>query len=204
MATTSTTNLALTKVTAGTGETFDAGADLWPNFDTLDHAIGASGSSGVGSAIANTTTETTIQTLTIAAGDAAAGSVWRLCAWGSASSTGTPTLTFRSRIGWVNAGTPGTLVTSNNPTLSAVSGVFWRVEMDLVCVTAGASATWLGDLQLDGNTGIADAIAAANATVGPQSSAVAVTWALTVAWSAASASNTTTRYGSWAAKVTSA
>jgi len=200
VSTVNTANLGIAKAVVGSGEPFNGGTLIWSALDALDHDIGASASGGVGTAYANSTTETALQTLTIAANDAVAGSVWRMNLWAQISSTGTPTLTLRSRIGWVNSGTPGTVVTSTVVATSTLAGVLYRVDMDLIAVTIGASATWLGDLQLDGNTGVADVIAAATATVGPQASNVAVTWALTAQWSAASVSNTTQRLGAWASK----
>lgn len=200
MSTVNTTNLAIAKAVVGSGEPANGLTLVWQALDSLDHDIGASSSGGLGTAYANSTTETALHTLTIAANDAAVGSAWRMSFWAQISSTGTPTLTLRSRIGWVSSGVPGTIVTSTVVATSTLAGVLYRVDLDLVAVTVGASATWLGDMQVDGNTGVADVIAAATATAGPQASNVAVTWALTAQWSAANAANTTQRLGAVANK----
>ncbi|MEU1272971.1 hypothetical protein [Streptomyces sp. NPDC005799] len=156
--------------------------------------------------VANTASETVIATLTIPAGDAVAGAVYRIKAWGVASVTGTPTLTLRSRLGGV-AGTA--LGSSGGRTASSgVSNRAWQVTADLTCLTTGASGTWFASqvtyeavtlsasppfaspgLILDGTTSV---------TV---DSTVSEDFVITATWGTASASNTLTCRGYSAERV---
>lgn len=145
--------------------------------------------------VANTTTETIVGTITIPAGDAAVGAIYRVTVFGTASVTGTPTFTVRGRLG----GVAGTLAATLGPTTagSGVTGQSWSVDFDLVCLTTGASATWMPRFVLAQNVSTASAqtgsvllpVTAASIT---QDSTVSNTMVVTWAWSAASASNTAT------------
>lgn len=145
--------------------------------------------------VANTVTETAIGTLTIPANDTAVGAVYRIVAFGTASVTGTPTFTIRGRLG----GAAGTLAATIGP-VTASSGVTnqsWSAEFDVVCLTTGASGTWMPNLVVAQNVSGATVqtgtilLPTAGASVTRDTTAssdMVITWA----WSAASASNTAT------------
>lgn len=89
------------------------------------------------SIVSNTTTETSVGTVTIPANSLVAGAVYRVKVMGLASVTGAPTLTMRLRIG----GTGGSqLITSG--TITASSGVQNKpieFEAYFTCLSTGAS-----------------------------------------------------------------
>ena len=115
--------------------------------------------------------------------------------FGTASVTGTPTFTLRGRLG----GVAGTLAATLGPATagSGVTNQSWSIEFDLVCLTTGASGTWMPRFVLAQNvttastqTGavllpVSGASITQDSTV---SNAMVVTWA----WNTASASNTAT------------
>lgn len=140
---------------------------------------------------ANSTAETVVATMTIPASDASAGTAYRYTAQGTASTTGTPTLTIRVRLG----GVAGSVIAAFTAvtTSSAISGRGWRVDGTLHSVTTGASGTWSGAATLAHHlnntvgqlqTELTDA-AVTRDTTADQALVV------TAQWSAASASNTT-------------
>lgn len=141
--------------------------------------------------VANTVTETVVGTFTIPAADAQAGGVYRGTVYGTASTTGTPTLTFKVRLGGV-AGQ----VLATFPAITTASGLVtggWLAEVRLMCLTNGASATWAASASLNHQiaslTAGASSPALTNGTVTVDST-VAETLVITATWSAASASNT--------------
>lgn len=90
--------------------------------------------------LANTTTETALATLNIPASDAVVGAVYRIKAWGTCAVTGTPTMTFRVRLG----GAAGTQMNAFNPITcrSAMADGDWDAECYIAVVTTGGSGTW--------------------------------------------------------------
>lgn len=147
--------------------------------------------------VANTTTQTAIATYTIPAGDAVAGAVYRIRAWGTLGVTGTPTMTFVCKLG----GTGGaTMVTF--PAVTVRSGAtdgFWEAEFYLACATTGGSGTWSPMARYTHNflTSVTT-----YTPVGPIASApvtrdttVSNDMVLCATWSAASSSNTITCRG---------
>lgn len=156
--------------------------------------------------VANTASETVVATLTIPAGDAVVGAVYRIKAWGTASVTGTPTLTLRSRLGGVAGAALGS--SGARTASSGVTNRSWQVTVDLTCLTTGGSGTWFASqityeavslaasppfaspgLILDGTTSVT-----ADSTVSED-------FVLTATWSAASTSNTLTCRGYTAERV---
>lgn len=156
--------------------------------------------------VANSAAETVIAVMTIPAGDAVVGAVYRIKAWGVASVTGTPTLTFRSRLG----GVAGTALGSSGARTasSGVSNRSWQVTADLTCLSTGAAGTWFAcqityeavtlagsppfaspGLVLDGTTSV---------TV---DTTVSEDFVVTATWGTASASNTLTCRGYTAERV---
>ncbi|MGQ4486902.1 right-handed parallel beta-helix repeat-containing protein [Streptomyces sp. SAS_281] len=97
--------------------------------------------------VANSTAETVLASWSIPAGDAADYASYRFTAQGIASSTGTPTLTIRVRLGVVSG--PVIAAFSAVTTSSGISGRGWRVDGSLLAVAPGSSsATWSGGASL--------------------------------------------------------
>lgn len=150
--------------------------------------------------LANSTAETIIATATIPAGEAIIGRGYRITASGLASVTGTPTLTLRTRLGGIS----GVLVASSGAR-TASSGITshpWDVNTRLWCVTTGATGT--GYLVQDTRESVSVAGASGPWTPASLQDATAPalwntttsqTLVITAQWSAASASNTLSRYG---------
>jgi hypothetical protein len=138
--------------------------------------------------VSNTITETVLHTLTIPAGFAQVGMAFNLIVWGTADITGTPTLTTRVRLGGLG-GTSyaaigvGGVVNTQRP---------FRIESELICVTTGASATWLGTLQqadrVDGSAGSTKLDVSTGTFI--KDSTVSQDLVITAQWSVASVSNT--------------
>lgn len=151
--------------------------------------------------VANTVTETALATMTIPANDMVAGAVFRMRVVGVASVTGTPTMTFRARIG----GTGGTQLTTSG-TITFSSGVQnkpWGVEFYMTCVTTGASGTlraWGQTTENFATTGNGATISGATSRMDVSTSAItsdttiARDLVVTATWGTASASNTLTSY----------
>lgn len=163
--------------------------------DELDAA--ALGELSTAVTVANTTTETALATYSIGAGIAVAGSVWRVNARGIGSVTGTPTMTWRVRLG----GVAGTLIATSGA-VTASSGITnhtWEVDLLMSCLTTGASGT------AHGVATFREALSVAGASgpwtvINRQDGNGSVTFNTTISndlvitgqWSAASSSNTIT------------
>jgi len=146
--------------------------------------------------VANTTSETAVATLTIAANDASAGAIYRIKVQGIASVTGTPTITFRARLG----GVAGTQLASSGA-LTASSGISnhtWECDVFLVCLTTGSGGTWYGLMDVNQAITVAGSppFTPASRQDGTASISKSTTvdndFVVTVQWSAASSSNTAT------------
>lgn len=152
-----------------------------------------------GTAIANLNTEQLVfPVVRLPANFMADGRSIRLRAYGKLSTTGTPTIIFRVRLG----GLAGTLV-ALAPTLtmgSGVSNVVWSLEVMLQVRTNGASGTVIAFGDVSVNTASTPTVVAASFGVAgyntPATATVDFTadqdLAITAQWSAASASNTLT------------
>lgn len=205
---TSGTDTNLRRVSAdvlGTDDSFQVGGGLTVGGATALADVAVSGSMAVngatvrpqlhtGTTVASTASETVIQTVTIPAGDAVIGATYRIRVGGSAAVTGTPSITFRGKIG----GVAGTALVNVSPivTRSGMTDGSWDVEILLTCTTVGASATWSGIIKI-GHNFLTNATT--YNTVGPISfsgvvrdSTAAQDFVLTVQWSASSPSNTIT------------
>lgn len=163
-------------------------------------ALGIGGSymrpqAGATATVANTLTETVIATLNIPASDAAVGATYRITVYGTASVTATPTITVRGRLG----GVAGTLAATLGPVTAStgVTNQTWSVDFDVMCLTTGASGTWMPRFVMLQNVtgasvqtgGILLPTSGASLTRDTTASSdMVVTWQ----WSAASASNTAT------------
>lgn len=89
--------------------------------------------------LASFTSEAVVGTFTIPANDPVAGGYYRFRVHGTAASTGTPTYTFRVRLGGIS----GTVIASfaGVVTQSGVSNAGWEVDGALYFITVGASGT---------------------------------------------------------------
>jgi hypothetical protein len=138
-------------------------------------------------AVANTTTETTFSTgsYTIPADAMQTKTCIRVTAGGRHSSTGTPSVNFRLKLGTNSVISVGPTNTLNNATNRA-----WRFEALMFITSTGASGVVKGNGHQTLNTGT-DAFAMRGNGVAVDTT-IARDVALTVQWGAASASNTIT------------
>lgn len=174
---------AIRKVLTQTGTGSVSAAPAWAEVMPWTIASGAV-------TLANSTAVTNIAAGTVPANDPAAGAVYRITAWGLASTTSAPTLTFTSAWG----GT--TLVTSSAITMgSSVSNQQFSLTADIAFVSTTSVAAYLkaeySIAALGWNVPTLGVKQAAPAAVTTTS---ATAYALTAKWSAASASNTLTAY----------
>lgn len=139
---------------------------------------------------AGTSAETVVASWMIPAGDALPGTAYRFAAQGQASSTGTPTLTIRVRLG----GPGGAVVASFAAvtTSSSISNRGWRVDGVLHAVAPGSSGTWLCGAQLVHHLSSTSGQSTQDVTDGTvtRDSTVDQALVVTAQWSASSASNT--------------
>lgn len=139
--------------------------------------------------VANTGSETVLQSLSMPAADAIAGAVYKMVGYGLYSDTGTPTLTFTSRLGGV-AGT--SLAQVPAITLgSSVSNCLFKYEAFLAFLST-TTAQCVIELMLgtSSTTDAASAYVATPTSATTVSLSTAKNWVMDVTWSAASASNT--------------
>jgi hypothetical protein len=160
--------------------------------------------------LANSTAETMIAQFTIAASEAIVGAAWRLRAWGLFGVTGTPTLTFRTRLG----GTGGSSNASSGAQTiqSGVTNRLWASEQTLVCTSTGISANWYSQFYVRMSGVLAGAAPFINdgaeltsimdgTSVMVESSVASKAFGLSAQWSAASASNSITCQGFLAERI---
>jgi hypothetical protein len=142
--------------------------------------------------ISNTSAETVLATYTVPANTAGAADSFPFQINGHADITGTPTVSFRLRIGGIG-GTQLALVTY---TAAANTARPWELWGSLKCVSPGAGATWHGFLSHMSRIagGAAPGISAVwqDCTISAQTkdSTVNQDFVITGQWSVASASNT--------------
>ncbi|MCX5326268.1 right-handed parallel beta-helix repeat-containing protein [Streptomyces sp. NBC_00120] len=139
---------------------------------------------------ANSAAETVVASWLIPAGDALPGTAYRFAAHGQASTTATPTLTIRVRLG----GVTGTVVAAFAAvtTGSAIANRGWEVNGVLHAIAPGSSGTWSGGAQLWHRLASTTGAAAQEVTDGviTRDSTADQALVVTAQWSAASASNT--------------
>ena len=193
-ATTLSSTLAVTGVVTTTTH-LSVGGDLKLVGGTTTHrnqlAVAA------GTTVANTTTETAVGTMTIPAGDAVAGAIYRARVIANVSFLASAQLTWRVRLG----GVAGTAMATAGPTTLSGTGQTNKeaaVEVDLVCATTGASGTWFCMLQEVRNTQDTGSVGGAGPQLGSSDGTIvrdttaANDLVITAQWAAASASNTLT------------
>jgi hypothetical protein len=186
----SSIDVTLSRVAAGRLALTGTNAGLVIGSATYQNALTAAATT-----VANTTTETVVGTFTIPASDAVVGATYRARLIANVSFLASAQLTWRARLG----GVAGTQLAQAGPTTlsgTAQTNKESVVEVDLVCVSTGASGTWfamlaeqrnttqtgsVGDIQLGSSDGtITRDTTASNAFV------------ITAQWAAASTSNTLT------------
>jgi hypothetical protein len=153
--------------------------------------------------VANTITETAIATLTIPANDMVVGAAYRIKAWGTASTTGTPTIQFRALMGASPLGSTSTITTS-----TGLSNRVWNIEALVSVLTTGSSGTVFGNLTFP-NTVVIAGSPPVTATGIIEDGTAAVTtnttisndFTIKVTWGTASSSNTLTCRGVIAERV---
>lgn len=139
--------------------------------------------------VANTATETVLQTYTVPANEPIAGSVYHVTGYGTYSTTGTPTLQFTVRWGGV-AGT----ITAQVPAITTPSGVtnalFWYDGM----LTFQSATTVFAAFNLEFGTSTttdqATSYIASTSTATTVTTSSASALVVTAKWGTASASNT--------------
>lgn len=145
--------------------------------------------------VADTVTETTlvgagVGSATLPAGTLAAGTAIRVSAKGLYGTTGAPTLRWRVKLG----GTTILDTTANNAP-AAISAKLWELDAVIVCRTAGAPGTALGNGVIFYHTthtaGQPDDFAPNSATSNVTTTG-SLAFDLTVEWGTQSASNTVT------------
>lgn len=138
---------------------------------------------------ANNIVATTIATFTVPANDAATGSWYQFNAFGTASSTGTPTITFRAKYGATGIATFTAITTA-----SGLAGGGWQVAGNIYIITNGATGTISTfvrlDTQINSSTTDATQTLLSDGTFGSIDTTSAQSLTITAQWSAASASNT--------------
>jgi hypothetical protein len=180
-----------------TDDNLSVGMDLYLPGGTFRNTL----SSAV--TVANTVTETILASCTIPASDMVVGADYRITAWGIASVTGTPTITFNARIGGVAGGKLG-----GSGARTAQSGAAtrpWKVELQFTCLSTGTTGTTFGNVVTSEIISVSGGFPGPAAVIMDGSSAVTVNTTvsqvlcITAVWSAASASNTVTCEG-WTAE----
>ncbi|MBP5930502.1 right-handed parallel beta-helix repeat-containing protein [Streptomyces scabiei] len=155
----------------------------------LRNNVDAPGAVVVGTA-ANTVAETVIASWVIPANDAFAGVSYRYEAMGAASTTGTPTLTIRVRLG----GVAGAVVAAFTGvvTASGIASRGWRVSGALQSIAPGAAGTWVGGATLTHRFAATTGATLQEVTDGviTRDSTVDQALVVTAQWSAAAAANT--------------
>lgn len=141
--------------------------------------------------VSNTTSETALQTFNIPASDAVVGAVYRIRAFGTCVVTGTPTMTFRWRLG----GTGGTalIALSAITARSGMSDGTWEMDFLVTCTATGVSGTWSPALRgshnfLTNNATVTQVVPVVTASV-TRDTTISNDLVFTAQWSAASSSN---------------
>lgn len=192
--------------TLKTDDAFIATGDITASSGKIN--LGSSGSianaTSSGTTVANSTTETVIATFSLPANDMIVGATYEVTVWGIASVTGTPTLTFRGRVGGVAGTSNGTVPATAS---TGVANKVWRATYRVVCLTTGAGGTFHANLEVAEGVSVAGSNPSVCAVRMDGNSNVAVDTTatkdivITAQWSAASASNTLTAKGFFAHRI---
>lgn len=151
-------------------------------------------------AVANTVTETPLQTLQLDAGEVVAGSVYEFKGWGVYSTTGTPTVIFGIKLG----GVAGTLLVAT-PAVTTVTGAANTPFAFEGTVNFHSNVAAVAKIKVDLATVTTDLDATVDLATSNGEVAVVTTTAKTLGvdltWGTASASNTLQLQGGYAKRV---
>lgn len=142
------------------------------------------------SAISDTASETNFSTTrTLSSSLWKVGGIFRLTASGVYSTTGTPTLTFRVKLGSTNV-----VVFTAKTGINNASNQSWLIEADIVCRTTGSSGTIMGYGRIHINTsaGVDTSEVVINSSTTSINTTANQILQISLTWSAASTSNTAT------------
>lgn len=158
--------------------------------------------------VASTATETYFAQCTIPANDMAVGMAYRIKAWGTYGTTGTPTLNIRNRIGTSATASSNASIgqTGAQTTQSGVSSRLWTAEWEVCVESTGGTGAVNGPLHvkmsgiLAGTAPFINDTAELTTVIDGTSSATVDTTAanffgLTATWGTSSSSNTLTCKG---------
>jgi hypothetical protein len=158
-------------------------------------AIRNATNSSVSTTVGNTTTETVVAVYSIPAAQAAAGSIYRITAFGNISFLASAQITWRLRIG----GVAGTTLATMGPTTASGTGQTnkeFHCRGNVVCLTTGGSGTWYADFHELRNWtqsgSVGDVQLASSDGAVTRDTTAANDLVITAQWAAASASNTLT------------
>ena len=142
------------------------------------------------------TADNSLATLTIPADELIVGATYRMVAWGIGATTGTPTYTFKTKIG----GTAGTAMATSTVTApSTVSNRAWMIESRFVCLATGTTGSiyaqhmYVGHLGTSGSQqSTTPGVLFDGSTPGTFDTTGSLDFVITVGCSASSASNSIT------------
>ncbi len=185
MATTTTPVLGLVKPTPGTAEPYSRATEN-ANLDAIDSAVGTKTSKFTTTTVGNTTTETSVMSVSIPA-NPPQGSMYHMRVWGTYDNVASATnFTVRVKIG----GSQLTAVTVNTPaSAQTFSGL--SINFDVVVATTGAAGTWRGELwgiKSDSASGTGPLLAIPGSAL-TKDQTVANNMEITIQWAVANASN---------------
>ncbi len=178
-----------------------AGQPVWENPQGLTGSIvGCQGgllTAGIVT-VANLSAETVLQTMTLPAADAVAGTVYQMVGWGVYSDTGTPTLAWGSRWGGISGTSLSTITATTLG--SGVTNLPFKVVSTLNFLSATTAQVFI---EVDLGTGSSAVTRLANtpSSATTVSATAAKTWVTTVTFSAASASNTISLLAGYSARL---
>jgi uncharacterized ubiquitin-like protein YukD len=188
--------------------TVTGNANVAGNLNFTANSASINSDLSISTTVASSTTETVIAVYTIPANDAVVGSVYRLTAWGTASTAGTaPTLKFNGRIGGVAGSIFGT-TSAFTCTINQVNRV-WKAEILYTVLATGVSGSGFANLEVmetQSLSGTANPVSGVNIRMDGSAaqtvdSTAAKDLVLTATWGTSSASNTLTCRGYVAERV---
>lgn len=155
--------------------------------------------------VANTVTATNLTSFTVPANDMVVGATYRVKAWGTVSTTGTPTVKIQYNLGSTQLAATGVLT----PVTAALTNKAWSCEAYFTVLSTGTSGTVLGHMMfpdftqstIAGNPSTTPRIIEDGGSVSTVNTTISNTMSLTFTWGTASTSNTITCYGVIAERV---
>ena len=150
--------------------------------------------------VANTSAETVLQTFSVPAADAAAGSVYQMVGWGVYSTTSTPTLAWGSRWGGISGTSLSTIAATTLG--STVSSEAFEIDCVLNFLSTTTAQVYmkllLGTSTSTNATTLLTSTPSSATTVVSSS---AKTWVTTITWGTANSSNTISLLGGYTVRL---